>query len=132
MVETIEELTIQEVAEATGLTVHTLRYYERAGLLPPVSRNVGGHRRYSRHEVGFLVFLTRLRTTGMPIHVVRRYADLVREGETTIEARKRMLEAHREVVRRHMEELAQNLLVLDRKIETYECGTTSPTDIQCL
>lgn len=126
MVGTAEELTIQQVAEGTGLTVHTIRYYERAGLLPPVARNGGGHRRYLPHDVDSLLFLTRLRTTGMPIHGVRRYAELVREGDQTMAARQRMLEAHREAVRAHMDELALNLRVLDFKIGLYESGRDRP------
>ena len=122
MVQTEEELSIQRVAEDTGLTVHTLRYYERAGLLSPVARNGGGHRRYTREDVGFLIFLTRLRTTGMPIHGVRRYAELVREGAHTVDARMALLQAHRDAVRHNIDELAHNLEVLDRKIELYECG----------
>ena len=116
------ELTIQQVAERTGLTVHTLRYYERAGLLPRVGRNDGGHRRYTEEEVVFLVFLTRLRLTGMPIHQVRRYADLARQGPETSDARQRMLEAHREAVRRHIDVLNDNLRALDYKIGLYEAG----------
>lgn len=122
MVETADTLTIQQVAEGTGLTVHTLRYYERAGLLPPVARNEGGHRRYTAEDVTFLVFLTRLRTTGMPIHQVRRYADLVRKGPDTSGERQRMLEDHRDAVRRHMDELNDNLRALDLKIGLYESG----------
>ncbi len=117
--ETHAPLSIQDVAERTGLTVHTLRYYERAGLLPRVNRNDGGHRRYTESDVRFLGFLTRLRSTGMPIHQVRRYAELVREGEATVDARRRMLVAHREAVRRHMDELKDNLRALDLKIELY-------------
>ena len=133
MVQTAEELTIQQVAEDTGLTVHTLRYYERAGLLSPVARNEGGHRRYTREDVGFLVFLNRLRTTGMPIQGVRRYAELVREGAHTVDARRALLEAHRDAVRRHMDELARNLDVLDRKIDLYECGAyNAPMTVRCL
>ena len=128
-----ERLTIQQVAEKTGLGVHTLRYYERAGLLSPVTRNEGGHRRYTSEEVDFLVFLTRLRTTGMPIHGVREYAELVRQGESTLDARRRMLEAHRDDIRRRMDELAGNLEILDRKIELYECGMVGPaTAVRCL
>lgn len=121
-----ESLTIQEVAERTGLTAHTLRYYERAGLLSPVTRNEGGHRRYTSADVGFLVFLTRLRSTGMPIHSVRRYAELVREGDSTLDERRRILEGHRNAVRVHIGELEENLRVLDLKIASYECGYAGP------
>lgn len=114
-----ESLTIQEVAERTELTAHTLRYYERAGLLRPIARNGGGHRRYGSDDVSFLIFLTRLRSTGMPIHGVREYAELVREGEHTVDARKRMLEEHRDEVLNHIRTLEQNLRILDLKIEKY-------------
>lgn len=120
MVETLEELTIQQVAEGTGLTVHTLRYYERAGLLPPVARNGGGHRRYTPRDVDFLIFLTRLRMTGMPIHQVRRYAELALAGDHTAEERKAMLVSHREAVKRHIDGLHRNLDALDLKIGLYE------------
>ena len=128
-----EALTIQQVSEDTGLSVHTLRYYERAGLLAPVTRNEGGHRRYSRDDVGFLVFLTRLRTTGMPIHAVRIYSELVRQGDATLDVRRRMLEDHRDAVRRQIADLTGNLDVLDRKIAKYECGMAGPaTSVRCL
>ncbi|AIE86245.1 MerR family transcriptional regulator [Fimbriimonas ginsengisoli] len=116
------ELTIQQVSEATGLTAHTLRYYERAGLLPRVDRNGGGHRRYHPLAIDSLLFLTRLRSTGMPIHQVRRYAELAREGVHTIPERKALLEAHRETVLSHIAELNRNLAALDYKIGLYEQG----------
>ena len=126
MEETSEGLTIQQVAEGTGLTVHTLRYYERAGLFPPIARNGGGHRRYTQSDVRFLVFLTRLRTTGMPIHRVRRYAELVREGDATLPARLRILEDHRDAVRLHMAGLVDNLEALEIKIALYADGNVPP------
>jgi DNA-binding transcriptional MerR regulator len=118
------ELTIQDVAEATGLTAHTLRYYERAGLLAPIPRNQGGHRRYRELDVDALLFLMRLRMTGMPIHQVRQYAALTREGAHTIDERRALLEAHRESVRQRILELGQNLAALDYKIGLYERGWT--------
>lgn len=119
------ELTIAAVVEATGLTAHTLRYYERAGLLGPVDRNTGGHRRYHEMEVDFLLFLTRLRSTGMPIHQVREYAELARLGPSTIGARKALLERHRANVRARIAELEGNLALVDYKIGLYEQGWVS-------
>jgi DNA-binding transcriptional MerR regulator len=77
---TSAELTIAEVAERTGLTRHTLRYYERDGLMLDVGRAGSGHRRYSEHDLGWIELITKLRATGMPIREVRRYAELVRAG----------------------------------------------------
>ena len=74
-------LTISDVAEETGVSNHTLRYYERAGLLTSVERNGSGHRRYSSADVEWVIVVTRLRATGMPIRLIRRYAELVRAGE---------------------------------------------------
>ncbi len=117
-----EELTIHQVAEATGLTAHTLRYYERTGLLRPVRRNSGGHRRYQEMDVDGLLFLSRLRSTGMPIHQVREYAELAREGQDTVPKRKAMLESHRDAVLDQIAELKRNLAALDYKIGLYERG----------
>ena len=80
-VATPDQLTISDVASETGLTNHTLRYYERAGLLNGVGRNDSGHRRYTSADVEWVVLVTRLRATGMPIRKIRRYAELVRAGE---------------------------------------------------
>jgi len=77
---TSDELTISEVAERTGLTRHTLRYYERDGLMLGVGRAGSGHRRYSERDLGWIELITKLRATGMPIREVRRYAELVRAG----------------------------------------------------
>src|SRR5687767_15018837 len=75
--------SIREVAAATGVTAHTLRYYERAGLLPRVPRASSGHRRYGPTEVRWVTFLRRLHETGMPIRRMLEYARLVRRGEST-------------------------------------------------
>ena len=118
------ELTIQQVADATGLTLHTLRYYEKAGLLPGVERNAGGHRRYQRSDVDWLLFLMRLRLTGMPIHKVREYFELVQAGDHTVDARGELLKSHRESVLNQIQELEKNLKVLNFKIDLYERGWT--------
>lgn len=115
-------LSIAEAASVTGLSAHTLRYYERAGLLPSISRNAGGHRRYLAQDLNLLIFLTRLRMTGMPIHQVREYATLARAGEETTLERKALLERHRENVCRRIGEMERNLAVLDFKIGLYASG----------
>ena len=93
-------LSIAEAAHASGLSSHTLRYYERTGLLEPVIRDGSGHRRYREADLERISFLTKLRATGMPIREVRRYAGLMKAGEATNEERLALLEAHREAVRR--------------------------------
>jgi DNA-binding transcriptional MerR regulator len=121
--------TVQEAAERTGLSVHTLRYYERAGLIPSVGRDESsGHRRYTEGDIGAIVFLKRMRATGMPIREMQRYVALVREGDDTVGARKAMLEKRRAAVCQQIEELTQTLAVIDFKINSYACLTTEASD----
>jgi len=113
------EITIAEAAERSGLSAHTLRYYERIGLIHPVGRGENGHRRYGRDDIEWLEFLIKLRTTDMPIRQMVEYAELVRKGPQTASRRRAMLEAHREALRERIEELEETAGVIDRKIETY-------------
>ncbi|WP_309113156.1 MerR family transcriptional regulator [Saccharothrix sp.] len=112
-------LSIAETVEVTGLTAHTLRYYERIGLLDPVGRGPGGHRRFRATDLAWLAFLTRLRTTGMAIRDMRRFADLRRRGDVTAPERLELLERHRDAVRRRIDELSDCLSALDAKIDHY-------------
>ena len=114
------ELSIAEAAETSGLSAHTLRYYERAGLLEPVGRNGSGHRRYREADLERITFLARLRATGMPIREVRRYAKLMRAGEDTNVARLALLEEHRDTVLDGLETTAKNLELIEWKINFYK------------
>src|SRR5438045_1329498 len=103
-------LSISEAAAVTGLRSHTLRYYERAGLmLDEVDRASSSHRRYSERDLSWVTLLRRLRQTGMPIRTIRAYADLVRAGEGNEQARLELLEAHREHVLDQVRETQENL-----------------------
>jgi DNA-binding transcriptional MerR regulator len=113
------ELSISEAAERTGLSAHTLRYWERAGLLQPVGRNGSGHRRYAEEDLERIKFLTKLRATGMPIRQVRRYAELLNGGDDTNEERLALLEGHRKAVLAQLEETAGHLELIDWKINLY-------------
>lgn len=113
-------LTVRQAAEATGLGEHTLRYYERVGLLDPVGRAANGHRRYGAEDLAWIEFLNRLRATGMPIRMMRRYADLRRAGDSTVAERRAMLEAHGRAVRERLESLERNLAVIEKKVRNYE------------
>lgn len=114
------ELTIQEVAERTGLSAHTLRYYERIGLIQPIDRADSGHRRYSEKDVGWIEFLKKLRSTGMPIREMKEYADLMWDGDHTAGARRRLLEAHGERMRAQIAELNDCLDCIEWKIAHYK------------
>jgi DNA-binding transcriptional MerR regulator len=114
-----QEMTIAQAAEEAGVSVHTLRYYERAGLLTPIERNGSGHRRFTPEDVEWVVVCTKLRATGMPIRRIREYAELVRQGEGNEAERLALLEAHREDVRARLREVRRNLELIDYKIDLY-------------
>jgi DNA-binding transcriptional MerR regulator len=114
------EMTIAEAAERSGLSAHTLRYYERIGLIHPVDRGTNGHRRYGRDDLEWLGLLIKLRTTGMPIRQMVEYAELVRQGPETAARRRAMLERHRAEITARVAELEDTAAVLDRKIAMYQ------------
>ncbi|TDC47221.1 MerR family transcriptional regulator [Jiangella ureilytica] len=116
--------TISEVAERTGVTAHTLRYYERIGLLD-VPRDSAGRRLYTPDDVDRVVFITRLRQLDMPIRDIQRYFELVLAGPATEPDRLALLVKHRETVRVRMEALRIALDVVDYKIAKYG-GTAAP------
>jgi DNA-binding transcriptional MerR regulator len=113
-------LSIAEAARRTGVSVHTLRYYERAGLVvTPVDRNQAGRRRYRQLDLDWITVCTRLRATGMPIRTIRRYAQLVSAGPGNEQERLALLEAHRADVTAKLAELHENLELIDHKIDVY-------------
>lgn len=113
-------LTIREAAERTGLTAHTLRFYERIGLLEPIQRGTGGHRRYSEQDLGWVRLLICLRKSGMPIRTLQDFAKLQRGGDPTGEHRRAILEQHRRDALAMIEEISTHLAVVEKKIETFE------------
>ena len=114
-----DRLTIQEVAEATGLSTFTLRYYERVGLIHSINREQNTHRRYTADDVSWIDFLMKLRATGMSIKDMQKYAELQRQGEETLPERVEMLKSLRDKVEAHMEELNEHLKLIYYKIEIY-------------
>lgn len=121
-----DRYTISEVAALTGLTAHTLRWYERIGLMPHVDRSHTGQRRFTERDLGWLAFVGKLRLTGMPVADMVRYAELVREGDHTHAERRALLEDTRRDVLTRIAELQDTLAVLDLKIDHYGtiCGGT--------
>ncbi|KQX49249.1 MULTISPECIES: MerR family transcriptional regulator [unclassified Paenibacillus] len=113
-------LTIRQVADITGLSVHTLRYYENIGLLSSIHRNKNGYRCYSKVDIIWIEFLNRLKATGMPINKMLEIAELRWRGDSTLTERRILLEEHYKEVQLHMIELNQNLNLLADKIVTYK------------
>jgi len=116
-------LPIAEVSALTGVTAHTLRYYERIGLVS-VGRDGGGRRSYDREALGRVVFITRLRMSDMPIRDIRRYVELVDQGQSTVPERLDLLVEHRASIQSRMADLQWALAVIDYKITSYggECS----------
>lgn len=113
-------LTIREAATKAGMTTHTLRYYERIGLMPPVSRANSGHRRYTGEDLRWLTLLKRLQSTGMPIRRMLELARLVRRGDSTLAARRALLDDHRVELEAQIAKLRDTLVLLRRKIARYD------------
>ncbi|WP_431995667.1 MerR family transcriptional regulator [Streptomyces griseoflavus] len=114
-----DRYTISEVVALTGLTAHTLRWYERIGLMPHIDRSHTGQRRYSNRDLDWLALVGKLRLTGMPVADMVRYAELVRSGDHTYTERFDLLQRTREDVLSRIAELQGTLAVLDRKISFY-------------
>jgi DNA-binding transcriptional MerR regulator len=115
-------LTIQQMAQITGLSAHTLRYYERAGLMMlHVGRDdANGYRSYTQQHVAWIEFVKRLRATGMPIRDIQLYTQLLRQGKPGIPARIQLLKQHRDRVEADLREAEQHLSAITRKINYYE------------
>jgi DNA-binding transcriptional MerR regulator len=111
--------TIQEAAEKTGLTVHTLRYYERIGLLMPIGRAANGHRRYSQQDIMFIRTLYCWLQTGIPLDDIQLYVKLLQQGDETVAERRVLLENHRQTVVSQIDQLQATLQLIDYKIQNY-------------
>ena len=111
--------TIQEAAEEMEVSAHTLRYYEKIGLLHSIQRGENGRRLYSEEDLGWVYWLKLLRESGMPIRVMKRYVEITRAGDYTIDDRCAILEEHRDHLRQHIEKLQGFLEKLEQKVEFY-------------
>lgn len=113
-------LTIGQVAALVGVSTHTLRYYEQAGLLRSISRTPSGHRLYAPADLDWLRFVMRLKATGMSIAGMQAFAELRAQGDATFGERRACLAAHRDAVRAQIAALQANLDAIVDKIAYYE------------
>lgn len=113
-------MKIAEVSVKYGLSVDTLRYYERVGLIPPVHRNDGGIRDYNELDLRRVEFIKCMRSAGLPVEILIEYVALVQQGDKTIEARKDILIEQRTLLVDRMNEMQKTLDILEHKIEVYE------------
>jgi len=117
-------LSVSEVAEQVDLSTHTLRWYERLGLVGPVERDTAGRRRYGQQDVDRLRFLCKLRDTGMPVRDMLRYVELINGGDRTTAERLEILVSHRARVVAQIDALQEDLKIIDWKIDFYTEGTS--------
>lgn len=111
--------TIEETAQRCGLTPHTLRYYEREGLLPPIGRNRGGQRRYSDGDLGWINFVMLLKATGMGLSRIRDFVAAEQQGPGGASTKIEILVEHQDHIRAQMEQMSQFLNKLEQKIQYY-------------
>lgn len=112
--------SIQQVASMTGLSTYTLRYYEKIELIKNVQRDQTGYRQYTDVDLAWIQFLIRLRVTGMPMLKMKQFSDLRQKGDSTITARKELLEEHYKDVLGKIEELELNSQRIEEKIAHYK------------
>ncbi len=111
--------SIQEVSRKTGLSAHTLRYYEKEGLIFDVRRSQGGFRQYSDEDLERLGLICCLKNTGMPIHEIACFVRLAREGDRTLEERVALLRDHRDQMLERMAEMQRYLDKVTWKLNFY-------------
>jgi DNA-binding transcriptional MerR regulator len=116
-----------QVADKTGFSLDTLRYYERIGLLPKIDRTAGGRRRFTETDLGCLLMLRCLRDTGMPIKQMIHFVELTRDTEETVPERLALLEAHDRGIEEQIGQLRDNQKLIRRKITAYRSQRPPPT-----
>ncbi|WP_195270296.1 MerR family transcriptional regulator [Eubacterium sp. 1001713B170207_170306_E7] len=112
--------TIKEVSEKTGLSIYTLRYYDKEGLLPFVERSETGIRQFTDADLEWLSTICCLKDTGMPLKEIKEYIDLFLEGTSTLETRRQIFIDHRVRLLKKIEELEKNLEMVEHRIQFYD------------
>lgn len=112
-------MNIQKFANLTKISAHTIRYYEKIGLLKHVSRNASGHRYFTEADIVWLEFVKRLKNTGMPLQNIRKYAELRDKGGSTSVLRMQILEEHAVMLEEKIAVETQHLQKLQEKIAYY-------------
>ena len=113
-------MTIKQVSERYGISQDTLRYYEKAGLIPDVTRTAGGIRDYQPEDLGWLELALCMRSAGLPVNVIVEYRKLFQQGDSTIPQRLRLLTDQREELLEMKSQIEQTLERLNYKISVYE------------
>jgi len=120
--------TISEAAEKTGLSAHTLRFYDKQGLLPFVDRNKAGNRDFKESDFEWLAIITCLKKSGMPVKKIKQYIDWCMEGDATLNERLEVFEAHKKAVTEKIAELETYMHKIDYKIWFYKTAIGAGTE----
>lgn len=113
--------TITEVEQISGLAAHTLRFYERRGLLWGVSRGPGGRREYTQEHLRWIKFINDARAADMSVADIARYVSLARHGDRTVRDRRQIMEEHLDRLRRQSEQIARSLRYLEEQLDLHRC-----------
>ena len=116
--------TIKEVSEKTGLSDHTLRYYEKAGLLTGVNRSPGGFRQYTEDDLEWLGLICCLKNTGMSLEEIAKFVELTHQGDQTLRERVALLEEHRENVKEKITQMQAYLDKVNAKLAHFSAKLT--------
>ena len=113
-------MNMAKFSKLTGLSAHTLRYYEKIGLLRNIQRNSKGHRVHTDKDLQWVSFIIRLKETAMPLEQILEYASLREAGTQTMLNRQKILEAHRQTLKKHIDIQLSHLSALEHKIQLYK------------
>lgn len=113
-------MNIQTFSTLTGISAHTIRYYEKIGVLKHVTRNPSGHRSFNSKDIDWISFVKRLKDMGMPLDAIKQYADLREKGDVTAQLRKELLEEHVAVLEEKIALESLHLMKIKEKIVYYE------------
>lgn len=118
--------TINEVANICDISVYTIRFYDKEGLLPFVTRNSTGNRQFSEGDLDVVKLICCLKNTGMPVKEIKQYIDLCMQGEDTASARRQIMVDHHKAILRQIDDLKKNLTIVDLKIGFYDTYLANP------
>ena len=113
-------MLISDVAKQTGLSIHTLRYYEKEGVLKNIHRNPSGRREYDHRDLEWLTWIKRLKSTGMPLNQIKEFSSLRQQGDHTLHLRQQILTEHSKTLIGEIKRLNKELEIVKYKIELYE------------
>lgn len=118
--------TINEIAQICDISVHTIRFYDKEGLLPFVTRNSTGNRQFSEEDLEVMKLICCLKNTGMQVKEIKQYIDLCMQGKETAPERRELMIDHRKAILKQIEDLKKNLNIVDLKIAFYDSYIAAP------